>query len=85
MYVIQTVPGHPGAMFTSPHSGYHNLFYIEAGVMGQPIATIADERLAFRIRDLLNQHGMEGVDLSLMEFPPPPAYVGADDDEDDED
>lgn len=82
MYVIQTVPATNGGMFGNP--GYNNLYYIDAGVMGQPIATFSDERLAFRVRDLLNQHGMEGADLTFMEFPPP-AYVGTDDDEDEED
>jgi hypothetical protein len=84
MYVIQKQPGHPGGMFNSGHPDYFHLFVLEGGVIGYPIGTLADERLAIRIRDLLNQHGMEGIDLALIELPPP-AYVGASDDDDDED
>lgn len=78
MYVIQKVAA-AGGMMGFGHGGYCNLYHVDAGVVGGPIATIADERLAERIRDLLNQHGMEGVDMSVIELPPPMSYIGADD------
>ena len=81
MYVIQRVAGSAGGILTYGHPGYCNLWYIDAGIMKGPIATIGDDRIAERIRDLLNRNGMESVDMSSIELPPP-VSVGADDEED---
>jgi hypothetical protein len=81
MYVIQKVPGQPGGLLNYGHNGYCNLYFVDKGEMSSPIATIADVQLAERVRDLLNQHGLEGVDLSdISSFQLPSAFADGDDD-----
>lgn len=74
MYVIHKVPGQGAGMFNSGHNGYCNLHFVDKGEISNPIGTIGDERLAERVRDLLNQHGLEGVDMTDFELPPPVAH-----------